>query len=110
MQSSTASFGRHQRADISRYAQSNDARGLTQILSTLGPLTLLWCAVFLVGGISYWLTVAVLLLISLFNLRVFALMHECGHGSLSRTRRLNRGFGFLLGHRGDAATRLVATL
>jgi acyl-lipid omega-6 desaturase (Delta-12 desaturase) len=33
----------------------------------------------------------------LFTLRVFALMHECGHGSLFRTQRLNRAFGFLLG-------------
>jgi omega-6 fatty acid desaturase (delta-12 desaturase) len=56
------------------------------------------------------LAAAAVFLISSFNLRVFTLMHECGHGSLSRTRRLNRGFGFLLGHRGDAATRLVATL
>ena len=38
-----------------------------------------------------------MLLISLFTLRVFALMHECGHGSLFRTQPLNRAFGFLLG-------------
>jgi omega-6 fatty acid desaturase (delta-12 desaturase) len=38
-----------------------------------------------------------LLLISLFTLRVFALMHECGHGSLFRSPTLNRLFGFLLG-------------
>ena len=38
-----------------------------------------------------------MLLISLFSLRVFTLMHECGHGSLFRTHWLNRAFGFLLG-------------
>jgi omega-6 fatty acid desaturase (delta-12 desaturase) len=47
--------------------------------------------------VSHWLTAAAILLISLFTLRVFALMHECGHGSLFRTQRLNRAFGFLLG-------------
>jgi acyl-lipid omega-6 desaturase (Delta-12 desaturase) len=48
-------------------------------------------------NVSHWLTAAAILLISLFTLRVFALMHECGHGSLFRTQRLNRAFGFLLG-------------
>ena len=35
--------------------------------------------------------------ISLFTLRVFALMHECGHGSLFRSPGLNGAFGFMLG-------------
>jgi omega-6 fatty acid desaturase (delta-12 desaturase) len=61
------------------------------------PLTLLWYAALLCGGFSFWLTVAVLLLISLINVRVFALMHECGHGSLFRSPWLNRTFGFLFG-------------
>ncbi len=47
--------------------------------------------------ISYWLTAAAVLMISLFTLRAFVLMHECGHGSLFRTQRLNRAFGFVLG-------------
>jgi len=47
--------------------------------------------------ISYWLTAAATLLISLFTLRVFALMHDCGHGSLFRTCWLNRSVGFALG-------------
>jgi omega-6 fatty acid desaturase (delta-12 desaturase) len=33
----------------------------------------------------------------LFSLRIFVLMHECGHGSLFRSQRLNRAFGFILG-------------
>ena len=44
-----------------------------------------------------WITAAAILLITLFTLRVFALMHECGHGSLFRSRWLNRASGFLLG-------------
>ena len=47
--------------------------------------------------VSYWLAAAAVLLISLFTLRAFVLMHECGHGSLFRTQSLNRAFGFLLG-------------
>jgi omega-6 fatty acid desaturase (delta-12 desaturase) len=61
------------------------------------PLTLLWCTAAFSTRWSYLVTVGALLLISLFTLRVFALMHECGHNSLFRSPRLNRGFGFLLG-------------
>lgn len=70
---------------------------MTQILSTLAPLALLWWFTLWSAGISYWLTAAAALLISLFTLRVFALMHECGHGSLFRSPWLNRAMGFVLG-------------
>ena len=82
---------------IRRYSRSNDLKGLTQVFTTFGPLALLWWAAVLSVNVSFWLTVAVVLLISLFFLRVFARMHECGHGSLFRSQRLNRWFGFLLG-------------
>ena len=61
------------------------------------PLGLLWWAASLSAAISLWLTAATVPLISLFTLRVFALMHDCGHGSLFRSQSLNRAVGFLLG-------------
>jgi omega-6 fatty acid desaturase (delta-12 desaturase) len=79
------------------YARSDDARGLTQVLITLGCLALIWWAAVSSVKLSLWLTVPFIFLISLFTLRVFALMHECGHASLFRNQQLNRGFGFLLG-------------
>ena len=47
--------------------------------------------------ISFWLTPPFLIILSLFSLRSFSLMHDCGHGSLFESPRLNRIFGFLLG-------------
>lgn len=85
------------RAIIRRHAQANNGRALTQVLTTLALLALTWWVAVLSVHISLWLTVAAVLLISLFAVRVFVLMHECGHGSLFRTQRLNRAFGFLLG-------------
>ena len=82
---------------IRRHAQPDNAKGLTQVLTTLALFALLWWAALLSVHVSYWLTAAAVLLISLFTLRAFALMHECGHGSLFRTQRLNRAFGFVLG-------------
>jgi len=87
----------NKRAMISRYGKSDNLKGLIQVLTTLVPLALLrWLAVVWTAA-SFWLRAAAVLLITLFTLRVFALMHECGHGSLFRTCALNRAAGFLLG-------------
>jgi len=85
------------RAIIRRHVQADNVKGLTQVLTTLTSLAVLWWAAVLSVAVSHWLTIAAVLLISLFSLRVFTLMHECGHGSLFRTHWLNRAFGFLLG-------------
>jgi acyl-lipid omega-6 desaturase (Delta-12 desaturase) len=82
---------------ISRHSQADDFRAWTQVLTTLAALALCWWAAVLSVHVSYWLTAAAMLLISLFTLRAFVLMHECGHRSLFRTQSLNRAFGFLLG-------------
>src|SRR6516165_12335624 len=76
------SLRREKCAMIGRYARSDDVKGLTQVFTTLVPFALLWRAAIWSAGVSPWLTVIPLLLISFFTVRVFGLMHECGHGSL----------------------------
>jgi omega-6 fatty acid desaturase (delta-12 desaturase) len=49
------------------------------------------------AAVSYWLTACVVALMSLFLMRVFVLMHECGHGSLLPGTQLNKVFGFIFG-------------
>jgi len=85
------------RVIIDRHVKADNLKGLTQFLNTLLPLALLWWAAVLSTGISYWLTAATTVLISLFTLRVLVLMHECGHGSLFHTQWLNRACGFIFG-------------
>jgi len=82
---------------IGRYAKSSDIEGLMQALTTLVPFVLLWWAAISCAGTSPWLTAIALLLIILFTVRIFGLMHECGHGSLFRRRGLNHAAGFLFG-------------
>jgi acyl-lipid omega-6 desaturase (Delta-12 desaturase) len=85
------------RAIINLHTKPDNLKGFTQVLTTLLPLAALWYAVPPSAGVSHWLTTAITLLMSLFLLRVFVLMHECGHGSLFATARLNKAFGFLFG-------------
>jgi omega-6 fatty acid desaturase (delta-12 desaturase) len=84
-------------ASIGRQYVADDITGFTQVLTTLGPLAALWYAVAPSAGISPWLTAAVVVLMILFLLRAFVLMHECGHGSLFHTAWLNRAAGFVFG-------------
>ena len=82
---------------IGRYGNSDNVRGAVAIATTLVPLALLWWVAVSFGRTSAWVVVATLPLLILFTLRVFALMHECGHRSLFRSFTLNRWSGFLLG-------------
>ena len=82
---------------IRKYATADDARALLEVAVTLAPLAVLWWAAAASLSVSRWLTVAIVLVMTLLAIRVLVLMHECGHGSFFRTRGLNRAFGFLFG-------------
>lgn len=85
------------RTIVDGHIEADNVIGFAQILTTLLPLGALWYAAVLSADVSYWLTAGVTLLMSLFLLRAFVLMHECGHGSLFRTGWLSRTFGFIFG-------------
>jgi acyl-lipid omega-6 desaturase (Delta-12 desaturase) len=82
---------------IGRYGKSDNLRGFVAVATTLVPLAFLWSLAVLFGRTSPWVVVAAMPLLVLFTLRVFALMHECGHRSLFRSVALNRWNGFILG-------------
>jgi omega-6 fatty acid desaturase (delta-12 desaturase) len=85
------------------FRQASDARAAWQVFSTLVPIAALWGLIAWIGrsGMQPWrLPLALLVplgLLVLFSARCFALMHDCGHGSLFRHRWLNGVTGFLLG-------------
>ncbi len=79
------------------HVRPKNHKGLVQALTTLLPIAVLWCAARSGAAASPWLVAAGIVLMSLFLLRGFVLMHECGHGSLFRSASLNRGFGFVFG-------------
>ena len=85
------------RAIVARYATPSNGRGALQLLSVLAPIAGLWVVVCQAAARSPWLVVAAVACLSLFLLRGFVLMHDCGHNSLFRSKWLNRLGGFLLG-------------
>jgi omega-6 fatty acid desaturase (delta-12 desaturase) len=82
---------------LSPYMQSSDLRATYQVLNTVLPYLLLWALAVKAAAVSLWLLPPILVLITLFSVRCFSLMHDCGHYSLFRSRLLNRIVGFGLG-------------
>jgi acyl-lipid omega-6 desaturase (Delta-12 desaturase) len=95
--SPTKELTQRERAVVKQFAGGDDRKGFLQVLTILVPLPALWWGVAWSATVSYWLTAGVTLLMSLFLVRAFVLMHDCGHGSLFRSPRLNRFVGFVFG-------------
>jgi omega-6 fatty acid desaturase (delta-12 desaturase) len=75
----------------------DDAMGAMQVANTLLPIAVLWWAIAAGARISPWLSAIPALALGLLLIRAFVLMHDCGHYSLFRSRRLNRYCGAVLG-------------
>lgn len=82
---------------LTPYMKSNDWRATYQILNTVVPYCLLWFLTVKAAAISVWLLPPLIVLMTLFSLSCFSLMHDCGHYSLFRSKKINRIVGFLLG-------------
>ncbi|MEY3402296.1 MAG: hypothetical protein RLZZ86_1911 [Cyanobacteriota bacterium] len=82
---------------LAPYMKSNDLRAAYQVLNTVVPYILLWFLAARAAEFSLFLLSPIMILIVLFSLRCFSLMHDCGHYSLFRSKRVNRVVGFMLG-------------
>ncbi len=82
---------------LNPYMKSNDLLATFQILNTLIPYVCLWILAVKVTDISILLLPPIIILMSLFSVRSFSLMHDCGHYSLFSSKKVNRCVGFLLG-------------
>jgi omega-6 fatty acid desaturase (delta-12 desaturase) len=82
---------------LNPYIKSSNLRATYQILNTVVPYVLLWILAVQAATISLWLLPPIIVLLILFSLRCFSLMHDCGHYSLFQSKRANRIMGFLLG-------------
>ncbi len=82
---------------LTPYMKSNDLWATYQVLNTVVPYLLLWVLAVKAASVSLWLLPPIIILIALFAVRCFSLMHDCGHYSLFSSKRVNRGIGFILG-------------
>ncbi len=91
------SFEQRKRAIARKFGEGSNAIGALQSLNTLLPLVLLWVLALWSFSRHPWLCLLAAVGITMFLVRVFSLLHECGHGALFRSRRLNAALGFVFG-------------
>lgn len=82
---------------LTPYMNSSDLRATYQILNTVVPYVVLWFLAYKAAANCFWLLPPIIVLMTLFSARCFSLMHDCGHYSLFRSKRVNQIIGFILG-------------
>jgi len=82
---------------VAQYQKPSAGRALWQMVNTLVPYALLWYLMYLTLPVSWWLAVPLAVLTGAFQVRVFIIHHDCGHGSFFRSRKANDILGFITG-------------
>ena len=82
---------------LARYRQPSNARGILEIALTIIPLAALWVLAWATLDVGYWLALPLALAAGAFLVRLFAIQHDCGHGSFFRHRLANDWFGRIAG-------------
>ncbi len=85
------------RAAVAPYERPDLWRSVWATINTLVPFFALWYLMYRSLSISYWLTLALAVPAAGFYVRVFILFHDCGHGSLFRSRVANDLLGVITG-------------
>lgn len=85
------------RSLLRSYATKSSVIATRQVVITVLAYALVWFAYLATIHLSPWLVLPYSLLGGLLVLRLFVLMHDCGHGSLFPSKTANRAVGYLLG-------------
>ena len=85
------------RAAVAPFEYPDLWRSVWAVINTLVPFFVLWYLMYRSLSVSYWLTLALALPASGFYVRTFILFHDCGHGSLFRSRLANDVLGVATG-------------
>jgi len=82
---------------IAAYLKPNVARASWQLIDSVGSYVLVWCAMAWTVTVSWWLTIPLVVLAGLLLVRVFIILHDCGHGSFFASRTANIFWGRVAG-------------
>jgi omega-6 fatty acid desaturase (delta-12 desaturase) len=85
------------REAVARYESPSRLRSLGQIANSLIPYLALLGTMYLSLRLSYWLTLALAVPAAGLLVRIFIILHDCGHGAFFASKRANRLVGFIAG-------------
>jgi omega-6 fatty acid desaturase (delta-12 desaturase) len=84
---------------VAAYAQPDGRKAIWQLVNTFVPYIGLWVLMIYIirAGLSYWLTLPLLVLAAALQVRIFIFFHDCGHGSFFASPRANTILGYVTG-------------
>jgi omega-6 fatty acid desaturase (delta-12 desaturase) len=82
---------------IAEYAKRSNIKAFVQTLTTILPYFVLFYLAIESLKVSYWLAAGFTLILTLFIIRVFVMLHDCGHNCLYVNPRENKIAGFIFG-------------
>ncbi|WP_298843650.1 fatty acid desaturase [uncultured Roseobacter sp.] len=82
---------------LSRYRKPDASRSALELAVTAGPFLLLWALAWWSLSVSAWLAIAISFLNAAFLVRLFAIQHDCGHGSFFENKTLSDWIGRVIG-------------
>lgn len=82
---------------MARYRTPDPARSLFELFVTVAPFVAIWAVAWWMLSVSTVLAVVLALGNAAFLVRLFMIQHDCGHGSLFRSRRTCDWVGRIIG-------------
>ena len=82
---------------VARYKKPSHGRSAFEIAVTCIPFVGLWTLAVYSYYQSYWLSLLFIVPAAFFLVRLFAIQHDCGHGTLFRNQSINNWVGRVLG-------------
>jgi omega-6 fatty acid desaturase (delta-12 desaturase) len=82
---------------IAEYAKRSTTKAFVQTMTTILPYFVLFYLAIESLKVSYWLAAGITLILTLFIIRVFVMLHDCGHNCLYVNPRENKIAGFIFG-------------
>lgn len=82
---------------VKQYHGADVRRSTWQLINSIGPYLALLAAMYFTLGVSYWLTLLLAIPAAGFLVRIFIIMHDCGHQSFFKSQRANDFWGIVTG-------------
>lgn len=82
---------------LARFRRANNRQAFYELFITIGPFIALWLSMQALLSVSVWLSLLLALPAACLLLRLFIVQHDCGHGSMFSTKKLNDRLGRCLG-------------
>lgn len=82
---------------ISDFSQANTKKAVWQLVNSIGSYIAVWILIPFALSVSVWLVVPLAILAAGLLIRIFIIMHDCGHGSFFKTKKANDFWGYVSG-------------